>query len=1036
MDDEILRFVNVREAQSRSEAQAGADRIDLYDGGRFRTDFGDALLLAANSGDAGTVRGHADTYVYELGLPADLDALDLSLGRFDRRISASGLRPSLEEVVALVAGILDGTPQEVVDRFAFGQTWRRLADSILAVSYATVGRAAARKPAHLVRGLRLCALLARLASADADAALDLPARTLRALVSIPVTDEAVRSLGADLALGLHPLYRLLSPGGDHWYTTSPAERHLARTTFKNVDEGVACFVLTEQHPDTAPLFRLFHAGRGRHFYTTSADERDHAVSTGFADEGIACWVETEPSPGTTPLHRLYAPSTHDHLYTTSTTESAAAIEEYGYVPEGTEGRVHLLPLSGGAARPAGVADLLLVRQQLRRYERGEIAHVENALQGEVRKRVHQRTSTTETALFEETETTTENEKDLSTTERFELKREASRTVEEDMSVQAGLTVTASYGAVTATATGDFSFERSVEEATRTATTYARDVVDRSKSRLQERELERRTRRTAQTVDETNEHGLTNTGADAEHVVGVYRWIDKLYDAQVVDYGCRLMLEFTVPEPAAYHRQLEARAATRTTSMTKPTKPRLPDKADDLRPEDVTWPGIQKLAADYGVTDLAPPPAGTVIVGTSLEVPFTDKDYKEVAPAGFNRMLPAWGATKVSADLKVPKGYGASSITWSGSSRAYVRKDPFQGKSYTIVEDLTSVSIGSVTTDGLSGSTADVAGFVEFVPVAMVTSAAAAVVTFKLECSRTTESYEEWQSETYDVIMLAYQDALARYEDEVSRLGVQEGIQVSGLPEADNRRIESLELRRAVLSILTGQQFEHSSALDAPLADGSHLPALVLDHAAALGDVVTYFEQAFEWQNMTYVFYPYFWGRRGQWPDMLARTSTDALFTRFLQAGYARVQVPVRPKFDSAVLYYLSTNKIWQQPEDAPLPAPYLPIVEEVRNHAGDDFALGPGRVFLTRGSTTVTGAGTTFSPADVDRQIRAAGRVHRIVKVESPSRITLHREAAEDAREQPYALGPKLIGPTWEVRLPTTLVMIDRPDVVLPSWPE
>ncbi len=45
----------------------------------------------------------------------------------------------------------------------------------------------------------------------------------------------------------------------------------------------------------------------------------------------------------------------------------------------------------------------------------------------------------------------------------------------------------------------------------------------------------------------------NTKGDDDNIVGVYRYIDNVYSAQIVNYGKRLMLEFIIPEPAAFLR---------------------------------------------------------------------------------------------------------------------------------------------------------------------------------------------------------------------------------------------------------------------------------------------------------------------------------------------------------------------------------------------------------------------------------------------------------------------------------------------------
>ena len=51
------------------------------------------------------------------------------------------------------------------------------------------------------------------------------------------------------------------------------------------------------------------------------------------------------------------------------------------------------------------------------------------------------------------------------------------------------------------------------------------------------------------MEERNHHEIDNRG-QADHVIGVYRYIDKTYEVAVRNYGVRLVLEFIVPEPGA------------------------------------------------------------------------------------------------------------------------------------------------------------------------------------------------------------------------------------------------------------------------------------------------------------------------------------------------------------------------------------------------------------------------------------------------------------------------------------------------------
>ena len=106
-----------------------------------------------------------------------------------------------------------------------------------------------------------------------------------------------------------------------------------------------------------------------------------------------------------------------------------------------------IPHSHGTVAPVGVADLIIVRQQLVRYEAVDVAHIENVLQGERKVREHRRRRETEQLSFLETEVTTSEERDLESTDRFEMTRESSETIREEASLKAGLTVSGKYGPV-------------------------------------------------------------------------------------------------------------------------------------------------------------------------------------------------------------------------------------------------------------------------------------------------------------------------------------------------------------------------------------------------------------------------------------------------------------------------------------------------------------------------------------------------------------------------------------------------------------
>jgi hypothetical protein len=62
---------------------------------------------------------------------------------------------------------------------------------------------------------------------------------------------------------------------------------------------------------------------------------------------------------------------------------------------------------------------------------------------------------------------------------------------------------------------------------------------------------------------------------------------------------------------------------------------------------------------------------------------------------------------------------------------------------------------------------------------------------------------------------------------------------------------------------------------------------------------------------------------------------DLLFTAFLQAGFARVLLPVRPGYDLAVPYLLASGMLWDGPDAlAPANRGFVALINDLKAAAG------------------------------------------------------------------------------------------------------
>lgn len=562
---------------------------------------------------------------------------------------------------------------------------------------------------------------------------------------------------------------------------------------------------------------------------------------------------------------------------------------------------YLLSAAGGCQLNTGVGDLLLVRQTLKAYELADFAHVENVLAGELREREHRRLDLSEETTTDEQETQTEKERDLQSTERNEMQSETERTVQSSFGIDAGLQISGSYGpAVSFSSSLNVSYSTTTEETQRKAASFAREVTERVAERVRERSRRETRRRVLRQVEELNRHKVDNSDAANGHVRGIYRWLNKVYDAQVFNYGKRMMLEFVLPEPAAYFIYAMVKDPPKNQELKKPDPPTA-FGGRPLQPGMLDLATAQSLIAQYEVLDAPPYPASSLWVShfDGLEGTGTPK------------------LTGRGAKLPIPAGYATNAARLSAGSSG-ISLDSFMilvgGVNYCPRWDgMTSwVKLKNTYSNEISISV--YCGYQEMY-----------VLGIDFYCTLTEDGMRKWQQQTFDAIMRTYQAQLAEYQDKLAALEIQKGIQVLGRNPLENRRLERDELKKLAIVVLTD---DTDPSLDGFTSDPE--PTLDVDAACDAGQRIRFFENAFEWVNMTYVFYPYFWGRKARWQSALHLTDPDPDFAAFLKAGAARVQVPVRPGFEKAVAYFLQTGVIWNG-NDPPLIGDelYVPIIDEI-----------------------------------------------------------------------------------------------------------
>lgn len=567
---------------------------------------------------------------------------------------------------------------------------------------------------------------------------------------------------------------------------------------------------------------------------------------------------------------------------------------------------------------AGVGDLLIVRQRLKAYELADFAHVENVLAGELRMREHRRLQLREETTTLSTERETQKERDLQSTERNELQTEAEKTIRNQFELDAGAQVSGSYGpSLSFSASLNTSFSTSAEESMSKATSYSREVVERTAEKVRERVTEERQVRTLDQVEEVNKHEINNS-LRPDHVRGIYRWLNKIYDAQIFNYGQRMMFEFIVPEPAANYLYAFVDNPPKNSEIRKPSPPTFvaPDtnQSVPLLPGHLTARNYQKYVALYEAAAAPHYPSTFTVVSYFDKHDGTENEDNEAINRAVTR------ASKIA----IPEGYEAykALVQVSRFAEPDAERERFvtvriggrywrTGESWTAVKGFHAPTRGELA-------------------VVIGSYGTAFAVGIDVRCRLTDEAIAKWQVAVYDAIMDGYQRQKSEYDEKVAAAQIQKGIQILGRNPLENRRIEREELKKSIVAMLVGSNHVSRNSFEPGTP-----PRIDFDRAETNGAFIRFWENAFEWHNILYVFYPYFWGRSARALAAMRLTDPDPEFAAFLKAGAARVQLPVRPGFERAVAHFQQFGKIWMG-DDPPLrdDEMYVPVIDEIAENLG------------------------------------------------------------------------------------------------------
>lgn len=557
----------------------------------------------------------------------------------------------------------------------------------------------------------------------------------------------------------------------------------------------------------------------------------------------------------------------------------------------------------------GIADYKKVVAEVCCYEAGEVAHIENVMASELRSKTTTKTFRSEVTDFESTEVESESMSDTTSTQRFEMQTEVANLLAEQQQISAYANVSSSFGTTTLDAGGSYASNTSKEESNRQAVNQAKELTQRAVEKLVTKTRKEKTVKITNEFVEENDHTFDNRN-NKEHISGVFRFINAVYKNQIYNYGKRLMYEFTVPQPSKLH-QLAMKVANNTENATLLEVPIDPVTLGITDFTKISNSNYQNLAAKYNAQEVNTKPDEFVYVGKA----FGNAEKGRDMPVNINAVIP------------IPDNYKSvgAKILSTGNAQGY--SSGWWGV-------VATVHIGSRQTTMNNSIFNVIDNFYKEVPINIGTFGFHLLnITVTIQCQLSEVGYSNWQKDTYDKIIAGYQEQLRQYNEKLVTAKTN-GVQILDSNPLFYRQIEQQVLRKNCISYLLDNSSSSARRFGQKMYTGSSMTDHQIDQTLVMdnyGSFVKFMEQAFEWNLMSYNFYPYYWGNKDEWASLYQYETNDPIFRNFMQAGMARVVVTVKPGFEEAIMHYLATNQIWNGGQTPVIGDPlFLSIVDELK----------------------------------------------------------------------------------------------------------
>jgi hypothetical protein len=429
-----------------------------------------------------------------------------------------------------------------------------------------------------------------------------------------------------------------------------------------------------------------------------------------------------------------------------------------------------------------------------------------------------------------------------------------------------------------------------------STSFARKVIDSAVEILNGKIKTSRSQKQIKEHEENITHQITNVGGQAD-LIGIYRWINKIYKFKTVETGNKLIIEILCSNPAEYyiknesqhysielHRVLSPASfgvlsyknISVTPSLTGTDETEI-IKNDKPEGKDVYYLDILEY---YEIQNFPPPPEQVFYTENNIVGVLTQENSYIIIPASYkptNSTINITFTEKVS-QVVIKIGSQEKTFTSSGQAECVLTASDMNGDQLAIQINCTLKS-DSISIDN---------------PITALYSAC-----IKVTSALKDNLLNEWKYNIYLLVKDGYTAKVKKYYEKANH---RKNALTSGNEEL-TKEIISRQLKNKSISVIKNHYTKiiKGKIVSEPSPANPDIQNLEIGEPAYL----QFINNSIEWDKLTYYLYPEY-----ENADLYANQTIEENFYSFLQSKCAKILLPVKNDFQFSFLLFLSTGIMW------------------------------------------------------------------------------------------------------------------------------